>query len=186
MTHVQKIDPVAVDELVHENKAVLLDIRTPSEILAQEIPDSVVMPFDLISAERIEDIVGKDKKVVFVCRSGSRAVQAAEAVSGKIDAAVLDGGIVAWVRNGLPVNEGRSIIPIERQVLITIGTLLLLTLFLSYAVSTMFLVLVAFFGAGMIFAGITGSCGMARILLLMPWNSTSLCSNNSCAAQRQK
>jgi hypothetical protein len=27
-----------------------------------------------------------------------------------------------------------------------------------------------FVGAGLVFAGVTGFCGMARLLALMPWN----------------
>ncbi|MCT4628111.1 rhodanese-like domain-containing protein [Halodesulfovibrio sp.] len=186
MDNIQKMKATAVEELVQNNKAVLLDIRTPTEILEQEIPDSIVMPFDLVSADRIKDTVGTDKKVVFVCRSGSRAIQAAQAVAGAVDSAVLDGGIIAWSKTGLPLKEGRKIIPLDRQVLITLGTLLLITLLLSYTVSSAFLFIVAFFGAGMIFAGVTGNCGMARVLLLMPWNRTPLCSSGTCGAASKR
>lgn len=182
MTTVQKMDATSTSQLLQEDKAVLLDVRTPTEILEQEIPYSVIMPFDLVSAERIKETIGKDKKVVFVCRSGARAMQAAEAVAGEIDAAVLDGGIVAWSDKGLPIKEGAKRIPLDRQVLIAVGTLLLVTLLLTYVVSPRFVLLVGFFGAAMIFAGITGSCGMARLLLLMPWNKSPLCTSASCGA----
>ncbi|SIO26396.1 rhodanese-like domain-containing protein [Halodesulfovibrio marinisediminis] len=182
MPRFEQMDAASVLKLIQEDKAVLLDIRTPTEILEREIPDSVLLPFDLISPERIKSLVGEDKKAVFVCRSGSRAMQAAEAVSGLVDVAVLDGGIVAWSEKGLPVNEGPKRIPLDRQVLIAVGSLLLFTLFLMYTVSTKFIVLVGFFGAAMIFAGVTGSCGMARILLLMPWNKSPLCTSASCGA----
>lgn len=183
MSTVEKMDAASVAKLLHEDKAVLVDVRTPTEILEQEIPDSIVMPFDLVSAERIKDTVGTDKKVVFVCRSGSRALQAAEAVSGPVDSVVLDGGIVEWGKKGWPVKEGVKRIPLDRQVLIAVGSLLLFTLLLASTVSKIFIVLVGFFGAAMIFAGITGNCGMARLLLLMPWNKSPLCTSGTCGAR---
>lgn len=186
MPRVEKMNATSVSKLVQEDKAVLIDIRTPTEILEREIPNSVLVPFDLVSPERIKTLAGEDKKAVFVCRSGSRAMQAAEAVADSIDTAVLDGGIVAWNEKGLPVTEGAKRIPLDRQVLIAVGSLLLFTLFLMYTISTKFVVLVAFFGAAMIFAGITGSCGMARILLLMPWNKSPLCTSASCGATSKK
>ncbi|MEZ0577032.1 rhodanese-like domain-containing protein [Halodesulfovibrio aestuarii] len=180
MSTVEKMNAASVAKLLHEDKAVLLDVRTPTEILEQEIPDAILMPFDLVSAERVKKTVGAEKKVVFVCHSGSRALQAAEAVAGSVDSAVLDGGIVEWGRNGWPVKQGVKRIPLNRQVLIAVGSLLLVTLLLAFTVSKTFLVLVGFFGAAMIFAGITGSCGMARLLMLMPWNKTPLCTGVSC------
>lgn len=182
MNTVQKMDAASTYQLLQEDKAVLLDVRTPTEILEEEIPNSVIMPFDLVSAERIKETIGTDKKAVFVCRSGVRAKQAAEAVAGEIDTAVLDGGIVAWNSKGLPIKEGAKRIPLDRQVLIAVGTLLLMTLFFAYVVSPQFIILVGFFGAAMIFAGVTGSCGMARLLLLMPWNKSPLCTSASCGA----
>ena len=186
MTTVQKMDATSVAKLVQEDKAVLLDVRTPTEILEQEIPDSIVMPFDLVSAERIKETIGTDKKVVFVCRSGGRSMQAAEAVAGSIDTAVLDGGIVAWNSIGLPVKDGVKRIPLDRQVLIAVGTFLLITLLLVLTVSTKFLVLVGFFGVAMIYAGVSGNCGMARVLLLMPWNKSPLCAKAACGAVFKK
>lgn len=182
MAIVNKMDAASVSKLLQEDKAVLLDVRTPTEILEQEIPDSILMPFDLVSAERIKETVGTGKKVVFVCRSGGRAIQAAESVAGSVDSAVLDGGIVAWNSNGLPIKEGVKRIPLDRQVLIAVGSLLLFTLLLMLAVSTKFIVLVAFFGAAMIYAGVSGNCGMARVLLLMPWNKSPLCTSAACGA----
>jgi hypothetical protein len=41
---------------------------------------------------------------------------------------------------------------------------------LGAAVSPAFYLLSAFVGAGLVFAGATGFCGMARVLELMPWN----------------
>lgn len=58
-------------------------------------------------------------------------------------------------------------LPLMRQVQIAAGVLILLGVALGYAVNSGFL-LSAFVGAGLAFAGITGFCGMARLLALMP------------------
>ena len=181
MSAVEKINARAVEALLHDHKAVLIDVRTPGEILGGEIPESVIMPFDLVSAKRLEPIVDTNKKIVFVCHSGNRAGQAADAVSGLLpDVAVLDGGVAAWKQAGLPMTEGRDVIPIERQVQITVGSLLILTVLLTYFVSTAFLIFPGLFGAGLVYAGWSGSCGMARVLLMMPWNQHPLCTSGTC------
>lgn len=61
-------------------------------------------------------------------------------------------------------------LPLMRQVQIVAGALILLGVALGYAFSSGFFLLSAFVGAGLTFAGITGFCGMARLLALMPWN----------------
>ena len=38
-------------------------------------------------------------------------------------------------------------------------------------VSPWFLALAAFFGAGLTFAGATGTCGLALLLMKLPWNA---------------
>jgi hypothetical protein len=41
---------------------------------------------------------------------------------------------------------------------------------LGTLVSPWFLAIAAFFGAGLTFAGATGTCGLALVLMKMPWN----------------
>ncbi|WP_420561918.1 YgaP family membrane protein [Tepidicaulis sp.] len=59
---------------------------------------------------------------------------------------------------------------VNRQVQITAGALVLSGIVLGAAVSPAFYLLSAFVGAGLMMAGITGWCGMARLLAVMPWN----------------
>ena len=61
-------------------------------------------------------------------------------------------------------------LPLMRQVQIAAGSLALLGVILGYAVSSAFFLLSGFVGAGLILAGVTGFCGMARLLAIMPWN----------------
>ena len=83
----------------------------------------------------------------------------------------LEGGIEAWRAAGLPVAEGeRKTLPLDRQVQLTIGLLLLASVALALLVHPAFIWLAAFFGAGLTMAGLTGFCGMARVMARMPWN----------------
>jgi hypothetical protein len=57
-----------------------------------------------------------------------------------------------------------------RQVQIIVGTIILACTILAVTVSPWFLVGTGFFGTGLVFAGVSGFCGMAAILGVMPWN----------------
>jgi hypothetical protein len=63
-----------------------------------------------------------------------------------------------------------GILPLDRQVQFTVGLGLLCASVLAWLVHPAFLLLVAFFGAGLTLAGATGFCGLARLLAWMPWN----------------
>jgi predicted branched-subunit amino acid permease len=57
-----------------------------------------------------------------------------------------------------------------RQVQIAAGSLVVIGVLLGALVHPGFYALSAFVGAGLVFAGVSGFCGMARLLVLMPWN----------------
>ena len=87
------------------------------------------------------------------------------------DGRILDGGLDAWAKAGLPVEQNRKApLEINRQVQITAGLLILTGVVLGFAVAPAWSGLSAFVGAGLTFAGLSGRCGMARLLMLAPWN----------------
>jgi rhodanese-related sulfurtransferase len=87
----------------------------------------------------------------------------------------LQGGIPTWQQAGLPVRKLKNApLPLMRQVQIAAGSLILLGLILSNTVAPAWILLTWFVGAGLTFAGITGFCGMARLLAVMPWNKVSV------------
>jgi rhodanese-related sulfurtransferase len=67
-------------------------------------------------------------------------------------------------------NDVRLPLPLMRQVQIAAGLLVLLGVVLAVTVAPAFIGLSAFVGAGLTFAGLSGWCGMAQLLALMPWN----------------
>lgn len=115
---------------------------------------------------------------MFHCRSGMRtaanAAQLAAAASGA-PACILDGGIDAWRGVAHPTVTDRSQpLEIMWQVQITAGALVLTGVLLGLFVAPGFFGLSAFVGAGLMFAGATGWCGMANLLRIMPWNRRAI------------
>lgn len=177
-TEIQQLSDVTLKEWFASKKLpddiMIIDIREPSEYAREHIPNSQNIPAaELAKTDFSHD---RHKSAIFHCRLGSRT-KAAEADilrTGFKQIYCLPGGIEQWKKCGLPVAIDRQApIDIMRQVQIAVGLLVLLGVLLSYLVSPHFILLSAFVGAGMLFAGITGTCGMAKLLSCMPWNRYS-------------
>lgn len=147
----------------------LVDIRSPDEHARERIPGAENLPLD-----RLHQLDCGGRPTVFHCRSGMRTAGAAadlERAAGGAPAYILDGGLEAWRRAGHAVIADKSQpLEIMRQVQIAAGTLVLAGVLLGLLVAPGFLGLSAFVGAGLAFAGLSGWCGMARLLRIMPWN----------------
>jgi rhodanese-related sulfurtransferase len=149
---------------------VLVDIREFDEHARNRIPAARHAPLSRL--DKLE--IGTDAPaVIFHCRSGNRTASNAGRLAQctDYDAFILDGGIDGWKSAGLPVveNKGQPI-EIMRQVQIAAGSLVFAGTALGALVHPGFYALAAFVGAGLIFAGISGSCMMARLLSFAPWN----------------
>ena len=83
----------------------------------------------------------------------------------------MEGGTQAWDSAGLPVVRGKNTISLERQVRIAAGLLVLLGSLLSWLANPAFIALPSFVGAGLIYAGVSNTCGMGLLLARMPWNT---------------
>jgi hypothetical protein len=59
-----------------------------------------------------------------------------------------------------------------RQVQMTIGVLALTGSALAWFVHPAFVGIPAFLGAGLIFAGASGTCALATVMSAMPWNKS--------------
>lgn len=151
-----------------ETGAKLVDIRTPDEHAREYIPGAVNVPL-----AQIDSLQAGDCPVVFHCRSGVRTKANAVRLEAATSAPcyVLEGGIEAWRRAGLEVKADRHQ-PLElmRQVQLAAGMLVLLGVALGFLADPSFFALSGLVGAGLMMAGATGWCGMARLLQHMPWN----------------
>lgn len=151
-----------------EAGARLIDIRTPAEFAREHVPGSLNIPQAQLASAPLPE-----GPLIFTCRSGARTGGCARQIAERAGptAAVLQGGLAAWTAAGFPVDVDRSRpIDLMRQVQITAGSLVLLGVLLGLFAHPAFLGLAAFVGAGLTFAGLSGWCGMARLLALMPWN----------------
>lgn len=147
----------------------LLDVRSPLEFEGERIEGARLIPLDQLDAQ-MDEIPGW-VEVVVVCRTGVRATIAAEALARAGRAArVLEGGMNAWRQARLPMREGRKRLPVDRQVQLIAGLMVLTGVALGVLANPWFLAVAAFFGAGLTFAGATGTCGLALVLMKMPWN----------------
>lgn len=153
----------------HNGKIAFIDVRTKAEFKEEYIDGFENIPLDEV--EKYADHFCKFDKVYVTCRSGGRSTKAIEKL-GEISTELvnLDGGVLAWKAESLPLKVGKVRLPIMRQVLLTAGFLVLLGVVLSVSLNDNFIWLSGFVGAGLMFAGLTGWCGMAKLLGMMPWN----------------
>ena len=155
------ITPIELQNLLSTQPDLpLIDVRTPVEFAEVHVPQARNEPLDTFKP--------RNEPVYLLCRSGNRAVKAA----GKCpQAVVVEGGTLAWIEAGLPVDRSPSkVISLERQVRIAAGSLVLTGAALGWLVHPGFYGLSALVGGGLIFAGITDFCGMGLLLAKLPWN----------------
>lgn len=168
------INPVEAKRRIADGSAVLVDIREPMENAREAIPGAKLSPLSSYDAQSLARIQVKDTAaVIFHCQSGKRTADNAAKLRecGIPEVYILEGGLTGWKAAGFATNIDRSKpIEMQRQVQIAAGSLVLTGLLLAYLVSPWFLALPAFVGTGLVFAGVSGWCGMAKVLGAMPWN----------------
>lgn len=158
-------------------RVLLLDVRTAAEFEGVHVEGARLMPLDRLDPQAlVREREGDGNEPVYViCRTGQRAARAAERLqqAGVREVYVVEGGMRAWEAAGLPVRRGRAVMSLERQVRIAAGLLVVLGVVLGWLVHPLLYLIAAFVGGGLIFAGVTDTCGMAMLLAHMPWNRGS-------------
>ncbi len=172
---VATITPRELDALRRQGRPVdLIDVRTPAEYREVHADSARLAPLDALDVGAIlANRNGNGNEPVYlICRSGTRGRQACEKflAAGFANAINVEGGTMAWEQAGLPVVRGKRAISLERQVRIAAGSLVVLGTGLGAFVHPAFLGLSGFVGAGLVFAGVTDTCGMGMMLARMPWN----------------
>lgn len=184
---VTTISPQQLGELCKSGRVDLIDVRTPVEFREVHAAEARNLPLDRLDpANVMENRDGsRDEPLYLICRSGSRGRQACEKflTAGFTNVVNVEGGTLAWAECGLPVVRGQKTISLERQVRIVAGSLVLLGALLGWLVHPGFIGLCAFVGAGLVFAGITDTCGMGMLLARMPWNQVKEMKSPCCAGK---
>lgn len=168
----QIVKPAAVP---FGDSCIVLDVRTDVEHadVSLDHPHLHAPLGDLKPAEFLQDNkITPAQPIYMLCRGGKRATQAAEAfiAAGHDNVHVIEGGIMACEASGIPLRKGGEVMSLERQVRIAAGLLVVAGVALGALVSPWLYGIAAFVGAGLVFAGVTDSCGMAFVLAKAPWN----------------
>lgn len=166
--------PIDADTLARRLKSkeiTLIDIRETDEYAREHIEGAVSLPLSRLEAGHVA--LRSETPVAFTCRTGMRTNSNCDRLAAHVGepAFVLTGGVEAWKKAGLATNADRKApLEIMRQVQITAGTIVVAGALLAALVNPYFIWLSAAVGAGLVFAGASGWCGMAKLLSLMPWN----------------
>lgn len=171
--------------LAAAGSADLLDVRTPGEFAAAHAPGARLAPLDELDATAIlGQRGGNDKPLYVLCHSGGRARKAIEKFqrAGFDGCVLVEGGTQAWIEAGLPVVRGKGkVLPLMRQVQIAVGFASAAGAVLALAVNPWFSLVPLVTGSGLLFAGVTGFCGLGRLLAKLPWNrAAGLAADSSC------
>ena len=172
------INPKELADLCKGGRKIdLIDVRTPVEFREVHVETARNVPLDQLDAAAVMQARNgsASEPLYVICRSGSRGQQACEKFvkAGFPNVINIEGGTLACEQAGLHLVRGKKAISLERQVRIAAGALVLTGAVLAWFVDPLFIGLPAFVGAGLMFAGITDTCGMGMILARMPWNQCS-------------
>jgi rhodanese-related sulfurtransferase len=97
----QDLSPARVAELLRDG-AQGVDVREQYERDAGHIAETLHIELDQLTAAA--ETLERERPIVFYCRTGSRSALAAQAFAAAgFEAHNLDGGLKAWVQDGLPI-----------------------------------------------------------------------------------
>jgi rhodanese-related sulfurtransferase len=184
-----QISPMALQRRLKGDATIaLIDVRSPAEYRDGHIPGAHLAPLDELKVSNLPDIASgaglrADKPLYLTCHAGLRAEQAAQVFreAGLNHLVLVRGGTEAWQKAGLPIKRCGNSLSLERQVQIAVGSLLVLKVFFGFTVHELFFVAGAVIGTGLITAGLTRWCGMAKLIARMPWNRGRDCSQEAQA-----
>ena len=154
----------------------VIDVRTPAEFESVHVTVARNLPLDRLDPATVQaarsDRAGEPLYVV--CRSGARGKQACERfiATGYSNVINVEGGTTACEMAGIAVVKGKKSMPINCQVQVIVGTLVIVGSVLSLW-NPLWIWLAAVMGAGLLFSGLTDSCVMGLMLARMPWNQSS-------------
>ena len=163
----------AFKKLQDDGTAVLVDVRTPSEFRSQHIRCSINLPLESFKADKLP--FKRETAIHVVCQSGGRSAKFCDKLqdNGYLSVYDVEGGVDAWKASGMDLVNGKKSMSLERQERIAAGAMVIFGIVLGSAVAPAWYALSGFIGAGLVFAGVTDTCGMGMALAKMPWNQKS-------------
>lgn len=173
-----EVDPPTAQRMLQAGECILIDVREPDEHAAERIDGAKLVPLSRLRVEELARAATSNKSVVMHCKGGKRSADACRLAEPLTQRGIrlysMAGGIEAWKRHGQPVtrSEVKTGISVMRQVQVTIGVLALSGSALAWFVHPAFVAIPAFLGAGLIFAGASGTCALATVISKMPWNKS--------------
>ncbi|MGP4112096.1 rhodanese-like domain-containing protein [Streptomyces sp. 4N509B] len=155
----------------------VIDVRTPGEYATGHLPGAHNVPLDRLD-EAAEALTAAARRapLLLVCASGTRSATAhARLASLGTETVTLDGGTSAWAAAGHPVHRpagARAVWPMDRQVRLVAGSLVAAGFLAGLAWRPAHWLSGAV-GAGLVFSGVTNTCGLASVLARLPHNRPS-------------
>lgn len=168
--------PSEVRKWLASGEAILVDVREADEHARERIQGAQLAPLSTFNPSQVRAMAQPGQRMVMHCKSGKRSADAArmmaEFASTGLAISSMTGGIEGWKTEQFPVvlNTAVSKISVMRQVQIVIGLGVLVGAALAWFIHPAFIAIPAFFGAGLTFAGVSGTCALASIIGKMPWN----------------
>lgn len=167
-------------------KIVLVDVRTPAEFGSVRAQGAVSLPLDRVTPDAVRALIDGASVVHLICQGGVRSQKAADQLvaAGFTQVVNVTGGTKAWEAANLPVIRGRKAMPLERQVFLVAGLIVLIGMALGFGLKNHWYFLIpTFVGFGLTVAGSTGFCPMAILLAKMPWNQGAATTGSCCTAK---
>jgi len=149
---------------------VFIDVRTSAEFRSIHAEGAVNLPMQTLELGEIT--FAKEDEIHVICQSGGRSMKVCQKLetAGFTNVVNVEGGTSAWHEAGLPVVEGKKVMSLERQVRIAAGSLVVIGAVVGQFLHPAGFGVSAFVGAGLVFAGVTDTCGMGMMIARMPWN----------------
>jgi len=167
---VQTLTPGQVEQMLL-NGAILIDIRRTAEFNREHIPQARSNPLATLEPESLT--LPPDSPIIFHCQAGHRTRLYAARLeqSAQTDIFILEGGINAWKRSGLPVEKNAPRpIDLAHQAQLFAGLLIIIGCTLGYFVNAYGYVIALATGAILLLSGVLRICLLTHFLKNLPWN----------------
>jgi molybdopterin/thiamine biosynthesis adenylyltransferase/rhodanese-related sulfurtransferase len=114
---IEEIQPFEAQQEIEGGDVVLIDTREPHEYQEAHLEGGKLIPPGLLADEVEAAAPDKAARTILYCRSGNRSGNAAAQLQamGYTNVASVEGGIIAWQEQGLPVVAAQGMTPEQRD-----------------------------------------------------------------------